>query len=340
MATSLIYVHMDVGFGRFISIRGDAPLSWEHGVKLECVSADTWRWRIDHSQPIRLKALLNDRSWQLGPNQEIVPGDVLRIYPTFDQGPGWVSEVPLDARHFGSPIRVWVYHPPGFGQNRQKRYPVIYAMDGRNLFDDAERSELTSSEWRFDETSTSLIQSGLTEPILVVGVDFRDRLYDYIPWRAEDDGELYGGGADFFAQFLIHEVKARIDAIYPTMPGSETTAILGSSLGGLFAVYAGRRFPEVFGRVAALSPSLWWADQLLTQQVIDSQRHDTQRIYLDAGTREMGGKVAHHAWRLAEALRADHWVDGVDLKLEFFDADHTELAWARRLWVPLEFLFG
>src|SRR5579862_3843639 len=66
-------------------------------------------------------------------------------------------------------LRIWL--PPGYNDpaNAQKHYPVIYMLDGENLFD-----ACTSSfhhEWQIDETLTRLIAANAIEPIIVVGID-------------------------------------------------------------------------------------------------------------------------------------------------------------------------
>mgnify|MGYP000700590893 CR=1 FL=1 len=45
--------------------------------------------------------------------------------------------------------------------------------------------------------------------------------------------------------------------------GPESTGLAGSSLGGLMSLYAAYAHPETFGRLGALSPSIWWKDREL-----------------------------------------------------------------------------
>src|SRR5947209_6647917 len=42
-ASTVITVHIDVGFGNTLFIRGDGPgLSWEKGIELDCVADNQW----------------------------------------------------------------------------------------------------------------------------------------------------------------------------------------------------------------------------------------------------------------------------------------------------------
>ena len=60
---------------------------------------------------------------------------------------------------------------------------------------------------------------------------------------------------------------------------------MGSSLGGLISLYLGWRYPELFGRIGGLSPSVMWSQRKLFEYWTGAQPQWT-RIYLDAGTDE------------------------------------------------------
>src|ERR1700749_2219038 len=64
-------------------------------------------------------------------------------------------------------LRVWL--PPGYVDStpEQRTYPVLYMLDGQNLFDVC--TSPFGHEWQIDETLPRLIKSGAIEPIIVVG---------------------------------------------------------------------------------------------------------------------------------------------------------------------------
>jgi predicted alpha/beta superfamily hydrolase len=64
------------------------------------------------------------------------------------------------------------------------------------------------------------------------------------------------GGADDFLDFLIEVVQPFIAARYPVDLADQT--LIGSSLGGLFSLYAHFRRPGAFANHVANSPALWW----------------------------------------------------------------------------------
>jgi hypothetical protein len=67
------------------------------------------------------------------------------------------------------------------------------------------------------------------------------------------------GGAVDFRRFLVTEVLPLIDRTYRTHP---YRVLAGWSLGGLFTIDTLVRQPEAFDAYLAISPSLWWDDEL------------------------------------------------------------------------------
>ena len=138
---------------------------------------------------------------------------------------------------------------------------------------------------------------------------------------------------------LVEDLKPFIDATYKTFPGAANTAVGGSSLGGLLTMHLGLRYPTAFGKLAVLSPSVWWDDRAILREVEALAGKRAQRIWLDAGVRE-GERVIGDSRLLRDALVAKGWVLGDDL--EYFEAEggeHNERSWGARVGPMLEFLF-
>jgi predicted alpha/beta superfamily hydrolase len=240
------------------------------------------------------------------------------------------------SRFVGHDRTIVVYLPPGYDPEDAVRYPTLYLHDGQNVFDQATSF---GEEWRVDETAQSLITRRRIEPIIVVGVynAGEHRVDEYTPTPRPDRGG--GGHADDYGRMLVEELKPFIDATYKTFPGAANTAIGGSSLGGLLTMHLGLRYPTAFGKLAVLSPSVWWDDRVILREVEALAHKLPQRIWLDAGTRE-GDDVIADARRLRDALVGKGWVAGRDLM--YFEADggeHNEHSWAARVGPVLEFLF-
>ena len=87
---------------------------------------------------------------------------------------------------------------------------------------------------------------------------------------------------------MIEELKPFIDRKYRTERGAESTALGGSSLGGLATLVLGLWFPNVFSRLAVLSPSVWWDDCVIYGMVESLEDKLPLKIWLDTGTHEEG----------------------------------------------------
>jgi predicted alpha/beta superfamily hydrolase len=237
-------------------------------------------------------------------------------------------------------IAVWL--PPGYGK-AGRRHPVVYFQDGQNIFDPA--TAFLGNAWHAGETATGLMRGReMVAPIMVgiynTGIN---RMNEYAPTPAEFPG--WGGepgrsrgDARRYARFVVNEVKPFIDAHYRTLPGPRHNSMVGSSMGGLLALYFALWHPRVFGQVAALSPSVWWDDRVVVRDFSRLQRKLPVRLWLDMGTAEPGWEVIR---QLRDTLLERGWKVDKDLHYEEVNgAGHTESAWAARLDGVLKFLVG
>jgi predicted alpha/beta superfamily hydrolase len=239
---------------------------------------------------------------------------------------------------------VIVYLPPGYDANKTDRYSVLYLHDGQNIFDGA-TSYIPGQEWRMDETAQSLIAAGKIDPLIIVGVynTGADRVNEYTP--VADARYKAGGKADLYGRMLVEELKPFIDANYRTRKDAKHTGLGGSSLGGLVSMYLGLRYPNVFSRLAVVSPSVWWGDKQIVHYTEAISGKPSLRVWLDIGTKE--GRDAKDAQEtvdgarlLRDTLVKKGWRLGKDLKyFEAPEAEHNERAWAARAAPMLEFLF-
>jgi predicted alpha/beta superfamily hydrolase len=241
------------------------------------------------------------------------------------------------SRHLPRKRDLVVYLPPGYDVDRGRRYPVLYMHDGQNLFD-PETAYVRGQHWRLGEMADLLIVEGRVEPLIIVGVHHTGpgRAQEYTPSR---DPKLGGGLAKDYGRLLTEELKPFIDARYRTAPGRERTGLGGSSLGGLATVYLGLRHADVFGRLAVMSPSVWWHRRAILRRVARVSKKFATRIWLDMGTAESKGGIAD-ARRLRSALVKAGWREDVDLAYaEIAGGTHSESAWAQRVGAVLQFLY-
>ena len=238
---------------------------------------------------------------------------------------------------------VLVYLPPGYDADKHKRYSVLYLHDGQNLFDGA-TSYIPGEEWRVDENAQLLISEHKVEPLIIVGINNMgsERLNEYTPVA---DDKYKGGKGELYGRMLVEELKPFVDSTYRTRRDAKHTGLGGSSLGGLISLYLALKYPDVFGRVAVISPSVWFANHEIVHFVDGLNAKRRLRIWLDIGTREgrdneEAARSTTDARMLRDSLIKKGWRVGEDLKyFEAEGAEHNERAWAARLEPVLEYLF-
>ncbi len=242
------------------------------------------------------------------------------------------------------PRAVQVYLPAGYRDGRD-RFPVLYLQDGQNLFDPA---TAFMRSWHAQRALDRHAHGGA--PVIAVAIPNSGvrRIHEYAPFR---DRRYGGGGGEAYLAWLLGSVQPLIEKQFRIARGRETTAIAGASMGGLISLFAFARFPERFGLVGGMSPSLFFGEEALTRWM-GRHRISPGRVYMDIGTLEgrrnrrrktppkSPSGAMRRLRRLRRGLEAKGFRRAVDLQcIEEPGGRHDEAAWSRRLPGMLEFLF-
>ena len=100
----------------------------------------------------------------------------------------------FESRHV-DPRRVDVWLPPSYGQDPERRYPVLYMHDGQNLFDPA--LSYIGVDWGLDEAITRLAAEGRVREAIVVGIwNTPKRFAEYMPAKAVTESGVPDGWPD------------------------------------------------------------------------------------------------------------------------------------------------
>jgi predicted alpha/beta superfamily hydrolase len=237
----------------------------------------------------------------------------------------------------GNDRDIVVYLPPGYDEGDEP-LPVLYLHDGQNLFD-PETAHIPGQHWRVGETADALIEAGTLAPLVIVGVANAGprRIHEYTPTK---DTRLGGGLADDYGRFIVEELKPFIDAVYRTRIDAASTGLGGSSLGGLVSLHLGLSRPDAFGKLAVMSPSVWWDRRVILSTVRRVRPRPPLKLWVDMGTAE-GRRGLDDARLLKAALVGAGWVPGQDLHYaEYEGGTHSEGAWAERFGAVLRWLYG
>ncbi len=243
------------------------------------------------------------------------------------------------SRHLPDARDVIVYLPPGYEDEPERTYPVLCMQDGQNLFDPA-TSFIKGRTWEMREQADEAIEAGEVEPLIIVGI------YNTGDWRLaeythERDWQRGGGEAVRYGLLLTEELMPWIAGQYRVRTDRASTGLGGSSLGGLVTLYLGLRYAHHFGKLAVLSPSVWWNHKSILGYLNERapQIWERPRMWLDVGERE-GQRTLRDAETLARRLKANGWIPGETLHFERVpDGTHDEASWARRVTPMLRFLF-
>jgi predicted alpha/beta superfamily hydrolase len=100
--------------------------------------------------------------------------------------------------------------PPGYDEESDRRFPVLYLHDGQNVFGDMV-SPVSGRGWQIDRAASRLIAQGDLDPLIMVGIpNLGDRRrFEYTP--TYDEGRQAGGEADAYGRMLVEEIKPFID---------------------------------------------------------------------------------------------------------------------------------
>lgn len=290
---------------------------------------------------------------------------------TFSQLPAVVSGT--IQRHENFPSRyitarnVDVWLPDGY--DPAKKYNVLYMHDGQMLFDTA--TTWNKQSWDADDVITKLLKEKKIKDLILVGVwnGGNTRHADYFPQKAFDllsqteRDSIYAAGrkngasvfnnytvqSDNYLHFLVKELKPFIDSAYSVYKDRKHTFIAGSSMGGLISLYAICEYPGVFGGAACMSthwPGIFTMDNNPVPAAFFNymQTHlpdpATHKIYFDYGDATLDALYPPLQQKADEVMKrkgfkAKNWITRY-----FPGENHSEIAWNKRLYIPLTFLLG
>lgn len=262
-------------------------------------------------------------------------------------------------------VDVWL--PDDYSTS--KKYNVLYMHDGQMLFDAA--TTWNKQAWDVDDVVTDLLKNNKINDLIVVGIwnGGESRHADYFPQKPfmglSDStremiyaaGRTNGAGvfnnykvrSDNYLLFLVKELKPFIDSAYSTHKNREHTFIAGSSMGGLISLYAICEYPDVFGGAACLSthwPGIFSMENnpvpaaFFKYMEIALPDPATHKIYFDYGDATLDALYPPLQQQADERMKKRGYSTKNWLTKYFPGENHSEIAWNKRLHIPLTFLLG
>jgi hypothetical protein len=136
---------------------------------------------------------------------------------------------------------LWVYLPPGYDEDEERRYPSIYVIQGLTGQLDMWRNR-TPFRRTFPELADELFALGESPPAILVWVD---------AWTSLGGSQFIDSpGTGRYHTHIVEELVPFVDARYRTLPEAAHRGIAGKSSGGYGAMVNPMLRPDVFGGLA------------------------------------------------------------------------------------------
>lgn len=192
---------------------------------------------------------------------------------------GEVREVPYFSKTNNSMRRCFVYTPPGYNTENQKRYPVLYLQHGGG-----ENETGWSNQGHANLIMDNLIAEGKASPFIIVmdngswspsGPRPADRTAGTWPPK---------GWADGFMKTLLEDIIPMVDANYRTLADQPHRAMAGLSMGGMQTRAITLAHPEVFSQVGMFSGGSISMEDI--EKTPDFKKN-VQLLFISYGSREL-----------------------------------------------------
>ena len=258
------------------------------------------------------------------------------------RGSLYIKEIYFDTRNPFKNRKIRVYLPSTYDfDNPLKRFPVIYMMDGKNIFDD-----YTSfvGEWGVDETVEDYIQKGLTSGFIVVGVDAPNEnvsrtlemSFDDVPTKKRF---YFGEGyARIFGEYIFNKVKPEIDKTFFTLTDKNNTYVGGSSMGGLMAFYLASHFEDKIDAALCFSPAFFLLNEFKLKAFLkECLKKKLPRLFFYVGNVGFENVFVKTTFMTQKYLKDNYpTYDGV----YYFDEykEHNEQAWKEYFPKAMDFI--
>lgn len=263
--------------------------------------------------------------------------DILQEEPTQEVEEGVKGSIKVISEFYSSELEtentVRIYLPPDYEEG-EKKYPVIYMLDGQNLFDSSTATYQKS--WLIGDKLDALYEENRTEGIIVVGVDSvesrRTKEYNLYLKSNEADGGKGIKVCDFYANTL----KQYIDKNYRTLEDREHTAIIGASYGAVISMCSSTSYPGVYGYTGMFS---YYDNQnpvKMTEYIKNNMIPDIltdNKVYFYTGENDFANKSTKAAYEVVKENGIENIIFASD------NGEHDEYAWGGKFEDCLEF-FG
>ena len=219
---------------------------------------------------------------------------------------GQVSELPYFSKSNNSMRRCFIYTPPGYDKDSNKRYPVLYLQHGGG-----ENETGWSSQGHANLIMDNLIAESKAKPFIIVMDNGNWNMAP--PSQADRNSGNWPpkGWADGFTKTLLQDIIPMIDANYRTLADQEHRGMAGLSMGGMQTKVISLAHPEVFSHVGIFSGGSISTDDIKNAPGF---KEKVKLVFVSFGSRELenrragfGGDPKENSDKLKEAGMNTHF---------------------------------
>ena len=190
---------------------------------------------------------------------------------------------------------LWVYVPPGYDDEPDRRYPSVYVIQGYTG-QVTMWANRTAYRQPFIETADAVFAEGKAPPAIVVYVD---------AWTAYGGSQFVDSpGTGSYHTYLCDDVVPFVDARYRTLDAAAHRGITGKSSGGFGAFITPMLRPDLFGGLASHAGDALY-EHCYVKEFADASRHlreydgDIWKWWADFNSRVAFTKKADHTLIMA-----------------------------------------
>lgn len=135
---------------------------------------------------------------------------------------------------------VLIVLPPSYGRDKNRRYPVVYALHGYSI---------GARQWTAEVHVPQVIENAYAQGA-------QEMIFVFPDSKTAHNGSMYSSSATTgdFETFISRDLVAYIDAHYRTIARRESRGLIGHSMGGYGASRIGMKHADVFGALYLMSP--------------------------------------------------------------------------------------
>lgn len=239
---------------------------------------------------------------------------------------GKLREILFYSDSTGSSRRAFVYTPPGYDQDLDQRYPVLYLQHGWG-----ENEYGWSVQGCANLIMDNLIAKNGTRPFIIV-----------MTYGMTNEIQ-FGGLRNFdimpFQTVLLDELIPYIDARFRTLSDQPNRAMAGLSMGGMETKTITLRNVDTFSHIGLFSGGSISPDDIADMAVFKERN---KLVFVSYGSREVGGNREGRARRGGDPKANTEALREAGINSQYYvspDTAHEWQSWRRSLYQFAPLLF-